>query len=111
MILKLIKTETEHASANKRLSALMDAHPDTPDGDELAPLTMFIEAYERKRFPLPPPDPVEAIKFRMDQSNLNKNDLVPYIGNLEKVTEVLNRKRPLTLKMIRALHNGLGIPA
>ena len=111
MILKLIKNESEHTEALKRLSALMDAQPGTPDGDELALLAMLIEAYERERYPLPPPDPVEAIKFRMDQANLKKKDLIPYIGNLEKVSEVLNRKRPLTLKMIRALHNGLGIPA
>ena len=111
MILKLIKTETEYAVAKKRLSALMDAQAGTPEGDELALLAMLIEAYEREHFPLPPPDPVEAIKFRMDQANLKKKDLVPYIGNLDKVNEVLNRKRPLTLKMIRALHHGLGIPA
>jgi len=111
MILKLIKTESEHMEAMKRLSELMDALPNTPEGDELVLLAMLIQAYESEKYPLPPPNPIEAIKFRMDQSNLKKKDLVPFIGNLEKVDEVLKGKRPLTLKMIRALHNGLGIPA
>ena len=111
MIVKLIKTEADHAEALARLGQLMDAAPDTPEGDELKLLATLIEAYEKERCPLPPPDPVEAIKFRMDQSNLKKKDLVRYIGSIDKVTGVLNGKRPLNLKMIRALHMGLGIPA
>lgn len=111
MLLKPIKTEADHRAALERLSSLMDAQPNTPQGDELAVLSMLIDAYERQHYPLPPADPIEAIKFRMDQSNLTKKDLVPYLGDPKKVSEILNGKRPLTLKMIRALHNGLGIPA
>src|SRR5437773_2146813 len=111
MIVKLIKTEEEHAEALRRASSLMDALPNTPEADELQLLATLIEAYEKERYPLPPPDPIEAIKFRMDQAGLKKKDLIPYIGDLAKVNEVLKGKRALSLKMIRALHKGLEIPA
>ena len=87
------------------------ARAGSPEGDQLDVMVTLIEAYERKHFPLDPPDPVEAIKFRMEQMALAPKDLVPMIGQLNRVYEILNRKRPLTLQMIRRLHSKLGIPA
>ena len=89
----------------------MTAKPNTPEGDRLEVLVTLVEAYEAKHFPLDLPDPVEAIKFVMEQRNLTVKDLVPMIGKPNRVYEVLNRMRPLTLKMIRRLHRDLGIPA
>ena len=108
---KVIKTDEEHAAALEYLDRLMDAEPGTPEGDELELWALLIEEYEKKRWPIAYPDPVDAIEFRMDQANLTRKDLVKYIGSASKVSEVLNRKRPLSLSMIRALHEGLGIPA
>lgn len=89
----------------------MRAQPKTPQGEHLDVLVTLIEAYEKKHFPFDLPDAVEAIKFRMEQSGLSPKDLVPMIGQLNRVYEVLNRKRPLTLKMVRRLHQELGISA
>jgi HTH-type transcriptional regulator/antitoxin HigA len=111
MVAKVIKNEREHEAALERIEALMDAAPSTPEGDELELLTTLVELYEEKRFPIELPDPVEAIRFRMEQAGLKQQDLVPYVGSRSKVSEVLSGKRPLSLKMIRALHKGLGIPA
>ncbi len=109
---KVIKTDAEHAAALARLMTLMKA--DLPAGSkeesELELLAILIEHYERIRFPMAKPDPVEAIKFRMDQQGLSQKDLIPFIGSAPKVSEVLNRKRPLSLSMIRRLNEGLGIP-
>jgi HTH-type transcriptional regulator/antitoxin HigA len=88
----------------------MSARLGTPEGDRLDVLATLVEAWEKKRYPMELPDPVEAIKFRMEQSGLAAKDLVP-IGQLNRVYEVLNRKRPLTLQMIRRVHRDLGIPA
>lgn len=110
---RLIKKEDEYQSAMQRLLALMD-HDLPPGSDEEAEfelLTLLIEDYERKIVPPVQVDPIEAILFRMDQQNLTRKDLQPYIGSLSKVSEVLSRKRPLSLAMIRKLHEGLGIPA
>ena len=85
--------------------------PDSEEGAFFEALITLIEAYERKHYPISPPDPVEAIKFRMDQGGLSVKDLEPIIGKPNRVYEVLNRKRPLTLAMIRRLHRSLGIPA
>jgi HTH-type transcriptional regulator/antitoxin HigA len=85
--------------------------PDTPDGDRFEILLTLVEAYESRRYPIDLPDPVEAIKFRMDQVGLIPKDLVPVIGRLNRVYEILNHKRPLTLNMIWKLHEKLGIPA
>jgi HTH-type transcriptional regulator/antitoxin HigA len=89
----------------------MRAKRNTPEGDRLDVLVTLVEAWESKHFPLDLPDAVEAIKYQMEQSGLEPRDLVPFIGSRNRVHEVLNRKRPLTLKMIRRLHEGLGIPA
>ena len=90
---------------------LMSARQGTAEGDRLDVLVTLVEAWERRRYPLELPDPIEAIKFRMEQSGLAPKDLVPMIGQLNRVYEVLNRKRPLTLSMIQRLHRDLGIPA
>jgi HTH-type transcriptional regulator / antitoxin HigA len=113
MDIRPIHTEADHKLALKEISALMVADPElgTPDGDRLDILTTLVQAYEAKHFPIAAPDPVEAIKFRMEQSGLSVKDLEPLIGKSNRVYEVLNRKRPLTLAMIRKLHRGLGIPA
>lgn len=111
--IKLIKTEQEHEQALSRLMALMDLDPkqDTVEGDELDVLALLIEKYEEEVFPMDSPDPIEAIKFRMDQQGLIKKDLIPYFGSASKVTEVLNGTRNLSINMIRKLNSGLGISA
>lgn len=108
-----IRTEGDYKAALREVSALMERDPDlgTPDGDRLDVLATLVQAYEAKHYPIDPPDPIEAIKFRMDQSGMNVKDLVQYIGPLNRVYEVLARKRPLTLHMIRRLNKGLGISA
>jgi len=108
---KVIKTDEEHAAALARLRTLMNATPGSPDEEELELLAMRIEQYEKERWPIGLPDPVDAIAFRMDQAGLTRKDLVKYIGSARKVSEVMNRKRPLSQSMIHALHEGLGIPA
>ena len=108
---KIIKTEEEYTEALARVEALMEAKPGSPKEEELELWSLLVERYEQEHFPIDLPDPVEAIKFRMEQSGLAAKDLVPMIGQLNRVYEVLNRKRPLTLKMIWRLHRGLGIPA
>ena len=108
---KVIKTEAEYEVALARVAELMDAQPGSPDEQELELFALLVEQYEQEHFPIAPPDPVEAILFRMEQEGLTRKDLAAYIGSPSKVSEVLNRKRPLSLSMIRALHKGLGIPA
>lgn len=111
MIPKLIKSEAEYEAALERVDALMDAESGTPELDELELWVHLIQAYEEKTCPIPVPDPVAAIKFKMEQSGLRSADLVPFIGTKGRVSEILNRRRPLTLAMIRKLHEGLSIPA
>lgn len=111
MLPKVVKNDRGYEAALARIDELMDAAPATPEGDELELLTTLVEVYEDKHFPIDLPDPIEAIRFRMEQSGLKQQDLVPYIGSRSKVSEVLTGKRPLSLKMIRALHKGLGVPA
>ena len=111
MAYKIIKAKEDYKKALSRIEELMDAEPNTPEGDELELLVTLIELYEDKKYPIDMPDPIEAIKFRMEQLSLNQQSLVPFIGNKSKVSEVLNKKRPLSLSMMRALHKGLGIPA
>ena len=108
---KVIKTEAEYEAALARVAELMDAQPGSLDEQELELFALLVEQYEQEHFPIAPPDPVEAILFRMEQEGLTRKDLAAYIGSPSKVSEVLNRKRPLSLSMIRALHRGLGIPA
>jgi len=102
-----------HRFDSARLAELMEQDPpaESPESDELDVLAVLIEDFETKHFPIDPPDPVDAIEFRMDQMGLTRKDLVPYIGSQSKVSEVLNRKRPLSLSMIRRLSEGLGISA
>jgi len=106
-----IKTQRDYRRALKAIEGLMSAKHKTPQGDRLDVLVTLVEAWERKHYPLDLPDPVEAIKYHMDQNGLQPRDLIPFIGSRNRVHEVLNRRRPLTLKMIRRLHEGLGIPA
>ncbi|PSJ16165.1 helix-turn-helix domain-containing protein [Nitrosomonas supralitoralis] len=111
MNIKSIKTDTDYREALKEVESLMTAESNTPEGEKLDVLVTLIEAYERKHFPLDLPDPVEAIKFVMEQKGLTVKDLEPMIGKSNRVYEVLNRKRTLTLRMIQQLHQELGIPA
>ena len=108
-----IRTEKNYRAALRVVSTLVDQDPspDSPEGERLDVLSNLIEAYERKHHPIDLPDPVEAIKFRMDQAGLSVKDLEPMIGQPNRVYEVLNHKRPLTLRMIRNLNKGLGISA
>jgi HTH-type transcriptional regulator/antitoxin HigA len=108
-----IHSESDYRTALVDIAALMesDPAPGTPKGDRLDILTTLVQAYESRHFPIDPPDPVEAIKFRMEQGGLTVKDLEPIIGRANRVYEVLSRKRPLTLAMIRRLHMSLGIPA
>jgi len=113
MEIQPIKTEADYKVALKEVSRLMESDPKlgTPEGDRLDVLATLVEAYEAKHYPIDPPDPIEAIKFRMEQQGLTVKDLEPMIGRRNRVYEVLNRKRPLTLPMIWRLHKGLGISA
>ncbi len=111
MLNRLIKSEADYDLSLARIGELMDAEAGTPEGDELELLAVLVELYEDEHFPMDLPDPIEAVKFRMEQLGLNQQALVPFIGNKSKVSEVLSGKRPLTLAMMRALHNGLGISA
>ena len=94
-----------------RIEVLWGAKKDTPEGDELDLLVILVESYELKHYPIPTPDPIEAIKFRMEQMNMTKADMVKYLGSQSRVSEILNRKRSLTLKMVKSLYKGLKIPA
>jgi HTH-type transcriptional regulator/antitoxin HigA len=106
-----IKTDSDYQAALKRVEELFKAAPNSPQGDELEVLTTLLEAYEDQHFAIPAPDPVEAVKYYMESRGLSRKDLEPYIGNRARVSEILNRKRPLTLRMIQRLHSELGIPA
>ncbi len=111
MNIKPIKTDADYRAALKEIETLMMATPDTPKGEKLDVLVTLVEAYEYRHFPLDLPDPVEAIKFEMEQKGLTVKDLEPMIGKSNRVYEILNRKRSLTLNMIWKLHEELGIPA
>ena len=108
--IKPIKTEADYDIALARVNDLMDAKPDSPEGDELDVLVTLIEKYEALHYPIDAPNPIEAIRFRMDQYDLIDKDLIPYIGQSGRVSEILSFKRKLTLSMIRKLHSGLKIP-
>ena len=112
-MIRIIKTNNQYEEALAMVEELMDLEPNpgTREADKLELLTLLISNYEREHFPMEMPDPIEAIKFRMEQQQLSQKDLMPYIGSRSRVSEVLNRKRSLTLKMIRTLHKELGIPA
>jgi HTH-type transcriptional regulator / antitoxin HigA len=111
MNIKPIHNEDDYRETLHQIETLMNAQENTPEGDLLDILVTLVEAYERKAFPMSLPDPVEAIKFFMDQNEMTPKDLEPVIGRMNRVYEVLNHTRPLTLKMIRNLHGQFGIPA
>ncbi|MDA3954966.1 MAG: helix-turn-helix domain-containing protein [Bacteroidales bacterium] len=110
MKIKVIKTEEDYNKALKRLEVVFDAPIDSPQGDEAELLAILIENYEEEHYPIEAPDPIEAIRFRMEQMNMNKKDLAKIIGYKSRVSEILNRKRKLSLNMIRQLHKKLKIP-
>lgn len=113
MDIRPIRTKADYQSALREVSAYFDHEPKpgTPEGDRFEVLLTLVEAYEAKHYPIDLPDPVEAIKFRMEQGGLTPKDLVPAIGRLNRVYEILARKRPLSLNMIWRLHEKFGIPA
>jgi HTH-type transcriptional regulator/antitoxin HigA len=109
--LKPIRSEKDYEKSLAEVERLWGAKSGTPEGDRLDVLATLIDAYEARHFPMDPPDPIEAIKFRMDQQGLTRKDLEPIIGTRTRVAEVLNRKRGLSISMIRRLHDHLGISA
>lgn len=110
MAIQPIKTEKDYRKGLLRIDGLMDAAPNTEVGDELDVLATLVEAYERDHFAINSPDPVEAILFRMEQMGLDRKALEPFLGGRSRVSEVLNKKRSLSMNQIRKLHDGLGIP-
>ncbi len=110
MTIKPIKTERDYQSALKQIEKLWDAKPNTAKGDRLEVLVTLVEAYEEKHYKIEPPDAIEAIKFRMEQLGLKQSDLAKYLGGRSRASEVLNRKRKLTVDMMRSLRKHLDIP-
>ena len=110
MEIKPIKNEKDYNQALERLETIFDAKLGTRESDELEVLGILIDQYENEHFPIGLPDPIEAIKFRMEQMGYNQNDLAKIVGFKSRASEILNRKRKLSLEMIRQLHNGLNIP-
>ena len=110
MKMKLIKTKRDYQVALNRLEQIFDARPGSAEGDELEVLSLLIEKYENEYYPIDFPDPIEAIKFRMEQLGYNQSDLASIIGLKSRVSEILNKKSKLTLDMIRSLHESLNIP-
>ena len=108
---KLIKTEAEYNEALQRMEVLFDCSPDSEEFNEAELLITLISLYEQKHYAIETPDPIEAIKFRMEQMNLKRSDLIPFFGTRGRVSEILNHKRSLTLAMIKKLHKEFGIPA
>lgn len=112
MDIKPIRTEADYEAALKEVETLMESQPGTPEGDRMDVMVTLIEAYEAKHFPIPvPDDPVEVLEYYMESRGISRSALIPFLGSKERVSEVLNRKRGLSLDMIRRLYAGLGIPA
>lgn len=111
MEIRPIKTKADHRAALKEIERLMNAKPGTSAGDRLEVLTTLVERYESQHEPIEPPDPVEALLYHMESRGLTRRDLEPFLGSRARVAEVLNRRRALTIEMIRKLHEGLGISA
>jgi len=111
MEIKPIRTEKDYEAALARIEEIFDAEPDTPEGDELEILASLVEVYEKKHYPIGLPDPIEAIKIRMEDLGLHRKDLEDVIGSKGRISEILNRKRPLTLPMVQRLSEKLGLPA
>ena len=110
MNIKPIKTEKDYSSTLSQIERLMDSKPNTTQMDKLEVLTTLVEAYEEQHYRIEAPDPIEAIKFRMEQEGLKQKDLITIVGSKSRVSEILNRKRKLTIEMIRNLHKQLHIP-
>ena len=110
MNIKPIKTQEDYDATLSKIESLMDAKPNTPQMDELEVLTTLVESYEEQHYAIDAPDPIEAIKFRMEQEGLKQKDLVSVVGSKSRVSEILNKKRKLTIEMIRNLHKELHIP-
>ena len=110
MTIRPIRNSSDHESALKRIEALMSAQNGTVEGDELDVLATLVDAYEREHFPIDAPDPVDAITFRMEQLGLSRKDLEPFLGSRARVSEIMNKRRGLSLAMIRSLHENLEIP-
>jgi len=112
MEIKPIRSEDDYKAALEEIDKLMESQPGTPECDRMDVLVTLVEAYETKNFPIPEPDdPVQVLEYYMESRGVSRTDLIAYLGSKERVSEVLNRKRGLSLEMIRRLHNGLGIPA
>ncbi len=111
MEIRPIKTEQDYNFAISRIEELWGAKKETSDGDELDLLVTLVESYEMKYYPIAPPDPIDAIKFRMEQMGMTNSDMVKYLGSQSRVSEILNKKRKLTLGMIKSLYKELKIPA
>ena len=111
MDIRPIKTERDYHAAINRIEELWGVKIDTPEGDEFDLLVTLVESYEMKHYPIAPPDPIDAIKFRMEQMELTNADMVQYLGSQSRVSEILNKHRSLTLGMIKSLYKGLKIPA
>ena len=110
MTIRPIKTKKDYLAAMNRLEVIFDAKPGSPDGDELEVLGILIDKYEQEHYPIDYPDPIEAIKFRMEQMGYTQSDLARVVGLKSRASEILSKKRKLTLEMIRQLHQSLGIP-
>jgi HTH-type transcriptional regulator/antitoxin HigA len=111
MKIKPIRTKTDYKHALERVELLWNAKPHSSEGDEFEILFTLIEAYEREHYPIAPPHPIEAIKFRMDQLGMNSSDLAKYLGYKSRASEILSGKRKLTVGMMRKMYNELGVPA
>ena len=111
MTLRPLKTEVDYKEALAEIESVFNAEANTPEADRLDVLAMLVEAYEEEHYPIPAPDPVAALEYYMDSRGLTRRDLEPYLGSRARVAEVLNRKRGLSIEMIRRLHQGLGISA
>jgi HTH-type transcriptional regulator/antitoxin HigA len=111
MQIRPIKTPVDHRAALEQIERLMDARPGTPAGDRLDILTTLVEQYESRNEPIEPPDPIDALRYHIESRGLTRRDLEPMIGSRARVAEVLNRRRALTIEMIRRLHAELGISA
>ena len=111
MEIRPIKTERDYNESMQRIEELWGSKRDTSEGDELDLLCTLVESYEMTHYPIAPPDPIDAIQFRMEQMGMTKTDMAKYLGSQSRVSEILSRKRKLTLKMVKSLYKGLKIPA
>ena len=111
MRLRPIRDDSDYERALAEIESLFSAEPNTPEGDDLDILTTLVEAYERRNHPVLPPDPIAALEYHMESRGLTRRDLEPYLGSRARVAEIMNRRRSLSIEMIRRLNQGLGVPA